>query len=103
MTLAEVLNKSPALLTIPDSQGRVIDPIEIFKEFCRTLGIRNIDSYMKQAPMPQPMPGQMPGQPGLPPGQPMPQTPVRVMPDQQVQQQVQAGNVIPFRQAGQLP
>jgi len=89
--LSETLAKSPTLLTMPDSQGRVIDPIELFKEMCRTpLGIRNIDSYFRQL---QPPPGML-GQPGIPG-----QAQVKVMPDEAVQQQRQAGNVIPMRGA----
>jgi len=94
--LSETLAKSPTLLTMPDSQGRVIDPIELFKEMCRTpLGIRNIDSYFKSLQPPPPPPGMAP--PGAPP---MPgQAPVTVMPDEQVAQQRQAGNIIPMRTA----
>jgi len=88
--LSDMLAKSPMLLQMPDAQGRVLDPVELFKEFARTpLGIRNIDSYFKQM---QPPPGI--GAPGMPPN-----VPVKVMPDDQVAQQRVAGNIIPMRNA----
>lgn len=77
--LSDTLSKNPALLTMPDSMGRVPDPQELFKEYARgPLGIRNIESFYKQV---------------VPP-------PVTVMPDQQVEEQARQGNVIPFRNAG---
>jgi len=96
-TLSEMLSKSPMLLQMPDAQGRVPDVQELFKEFARTpLGIRNIDSFYKPL-MPPPGMG-MPGQ--MPPGAPgTPQVPVRVLPDEQVAQMRQAGNVIPLKGA----
>ena len=96
-TLSEMLSKSPMLLQMPDAQGRVPDVQELFKEFARTpLGIRNIDSFYNPL-MPPPGMG-MPGQ--MPPGAPgTPQVPVRVLPDEQVAQMRQAGNVIPLKGA----
>lgn len=91
--VGDMLSKNPALLGIPDAQGRVPDPQELFKEAVRTIGVRNIDSYYKPlAPLPG-MPGQMPG------GPPPQAGPVRVVPDEQVAQMRQAGNVIPLRGA----
>jgi hypothetical protein len=88
--VGEMLSKNPALLTMPDAMGRVPDPQEFFKEFARTVGVRNVDSYYKQL-MPPPGMG-MPGQPPIP-GQ------VQIRPDEEVAQQRQAGNVIPLRGA----
>ncbi len=80
MAFNEALTKGASvLLTQPDAQGRIPDVQELFKEFARTpLGIRNIDSFYKAL---------------TPPGQ----APVRVLPDEQVAQMRQAGNVVPLR------
>lgn len=78
----EVLTKAPTLFMVPDSMGRVLDMQELFKEFARgPLGIRNIESFYRSL---QPQQAQ--------------QGPMAVMPDEQIQQERQAGNIIPIDQ-----
>src|SRR5262245_54737036 len=86
--LSEMLTKNPGLLTMPDSMGKVVDPVELFKEYARgPLSIRNIDSYFVHLiQMQQRMMAHAPQQ--------------QVMADEQVEQQRRQGNIIPFRQAG---
>lgn len=76
--LSDTLAKNPALLGLPDAMGRVPDPQELFKEYMRTLGIRNIDSYYRPLAPPKPID-------------------TTVMPDEQVDEERRKGNVIPFR------
>lgn len=77
--LSETLSKSPVLFQTPDSMGRVPDMQELFKEFARgPLGIRNIESFYRPL---------------------MPMAPPTVLPDEEVDRQRQAGNVIPIRGA----
>lgn len=63
------------------SDGMIPDVNKILKESMRSLGARNIDNYY--------MPFKPPGPPPQPP---------QVTPDEQVEQQVQAGNMVPLDQ-----
>ena len=79
--LTETLSKNPALLGLPDAMGKVLDPIELFKEYARgPLGIRNIDSFFRELPPPAP-------------------ADVTLMDDQQVEEEKRKGNVVPLRGA----
>lgn len=68
-------------ITPPD--GMIPDVNKIIKESMRSLGARNIDSYYTQMTPPGPPPGAPPGPP-------------QVRPDEEVEQQVQAGNMVPM-------
>jgi hypothetical protein len=72
------------MLMQPNAEGKVPDISAIFGEGVRQMGIRNLDQFYRLA---APPPSLMPGAPP-PPG-------ISVQPDQQVQQQVQAGNYVP--------
>lgn len=83
------------LLTVPQIQTRAdgarIDIYAVFDQMVQAMGIRDLDRFYTVAP--PMMPGMVPGMmqaamPGAPP--------VQVMPDEQVQQQVQAGNMVPM-------
>jgi len=81
------------------------DLVKLFEPVARLAGITNIDDYVREMPMAEgtvPMPGApsvgMPGAGGgTPPGMPPQQGPMRprVMPDNDVMQQVQNGNLVP--------
>jgi len=78
------LAKSPEVLAMPDSKGRLLDLHAIIQETYRQFGIKNIGDFYKE---PQPAPGM----PGMPPG------PAQVLPDEQIQKGVQAGNYTPLQ------
>jgi len=61
---------------------QMVNWVALFARFLQTMGIRNLQDYMA-------------------PGVPMPQ--VQVMPDQQVQNQTQQGNLVPARPPGIEP
>jgi hypothetical protein len=80
------------------------DIVKIFEPIAQLAGIKNIEDYTRETPIgggQVPVPG-MPafGAPGVgggaPPGQPTPQGPVRprVLPDEEVERQVQNGNLV---------
>lgn len=71
----EALGKLPILLA-PTPDGRQISLHEVFNETLRAAGIKNFDQFYQQMVMP-------------PPG---------VVPDEEVEQGVQAGNVVPIDQ-----
>jgi hypothetical protein len=80
---------------MPGPDGKVLDPRLIFNEIARNMGIKHIQQFYRQMMPMEGMMGQpgMPGQPGQP-GQPHPPMNVQVMPDHQVQQEHQKGNLI---------
>jgi hypothetical protein len=90
------LGKFPMIMQ-PGPDGKMLDVRKIFDEAVRTMGIRNIEEFYMPAPMMQP--GMQPGMPG----QPGPQMPVQVMPDQQVREQAQQGNITPLPQLPGMP
>lgn len=73
-------------LTAPGPDGKYLDVREIFNEAAKAMGARNIEQFYKQMQM-QPQMGM--GQPGM--GMP----PAQVVPDEQIQQAVQSGNMVP--------
>lgn len=77
-----LMSKNPAIIGMPDRDGKLLDIHEFIKEGLRDKGVRNVDDFYRAM-------GGMPGQ--QPPG---PQ--VQVMPDEQVQQQQQQGNIVPI-------
>jgi hypothetical protein len=81
------IGRFPQILA-PGPDGKMLDVRKIFNEAVRTMGIRNIDQFYTQAPPPPPM--------GMPPGAPGQPMPVHVMPDQQVQDGVQRGDLQPL-------
>lgn len=85
-------SKLGEFLLRPGPDGKAIDIREIFNEISRNLGVKNIEQFYHQVQQ-QPM-----SQPGMP--APTPRANVQVLPDEQVQRQVQAGNVIPMPGAG---
>lgn len=76
---------------LPGSDGRVLDPRLIFNEIARNMGIKHVNQFYRQI-----TPMDMMGGPGGPmpmaPNQNMPN--VKVMPDNQVQQEAQKGNIV---------
>jgi hypothetical protein len=68
----------PQLITPNPIDGTYLDMAELFKHIARLGGAKEIDAMFKKAPMP-----------------PMMQPGVQVMPDEQVDQQAQAGNIVP--------
>jgi hypothetical protein len=84
------------LKLIPLLSNKQINPEGMFpditmwlSEFMRSLGIKNVEQmYRTLAPMAPP------GPPGMPPPGGPPTGPPGVVPDQQFQQQVQAGNFV---------
>ena len=84
MNAVTLIEKQPAILTLPDREGKFLDPHEFIKEGLRNGGVRNVDDFYRQM-------GGLPGQ--QPPG-----TNVQVLPDEQVQQMARAGNVVPMQQ-----
>jgi hypothetical protein len=86
-TLTDIMTQAGQVPTLfqPGPDGTYLDPRKIFIEIAKNRGVRDIDSFMSQMPPPQ-LP---PGAPGGPP---------QVVPDQQVQQMVQAGNAVPVPQ-----
>lgn len=88
--ILEVIAKNQ-ILTAPGPDGKALDPREVFNEFARKSGARNIGEFYRQlAPPPGAMP---PPGPPAPPG--MPVGPPRVVPDAQFAAQVQRGNFVP--------
>ena len=81
----EMIGKNPAILQIPDKNGRLIDIHEVMKEIMRNGGIKNPDDMYRAAQ--DVMAGMTPGQPGG----------VQVLPDEQVAQQAQRGNLMPVQ------
>jgi len=79
------ITKNPMLLTLPDKNGKVLDPHEMLKAFLRDKGERNPDQFYRDPP-------QQPGQPGQAPNG----MNVQVLPDEQVANMAQQGNVIPM-------
>ncbi len=90
------LSKFPQIMA-PGPDGKMLDMRRIFNEIARCMGIRNIGEFYTMAPMP----GMMPGMPGMPPGTPPGQMPVQVMPDHEVANGVQRGDLTPV--PGRLP
>jgi hypothetical protein len=79
------LGKNPGLLALPDKDGKLLDIHEFVKEMLRDRKVKNVNDFYRQ----------MGGQPGQQPPAPN----VQVLPDEQVQQMQQQGNVIPMRGA----
>ncbi len=77
------MGKNPGLLAMPDKDGNLLDIHEFVKEMLRDRKVKNVDDYYRktQAAAATPAPN------------------VQVLPDAQVQQMQQQGNVIPMRQA----
>lgn len=73
-TIYQTAASNPALLQ-PGPDGKALDVREIFNEMVRRMGVRNIQDFYID---------------------------VRVVPDQQFEQGVQAGNYVPVENAGQL-
>ncbi len=90
--LLTIGSKMGEFLLKPGPDGKAIDIREIFNEAARNLGVKNVEQFYHSL--------QQPGMPGI--GQPggIPGVQAQVMPDDQVQKQVQAGNVIPMPGAG---
>ena len=63
-------------LAQPSPEGKVVDLHMIAEEMIRATGLKHVDMFFRDLP-PQ-------------------QQPMQVMPDQQVAQQVQAGNLMPM-------
>lgn len=82
--------KQPAFLGMPDKEGNYLDPHEILKEILRDKGVKNVADFYRKA---QEMAQQQAGAPGMP--GPAPQ--VQVLPDDQVEQMQQAGNIVPMQ------
>ena len=78
------LGKFPQIMA-PGADGKMLDVRKIFNEIARNMGIRNISQFYTQAP---PMMGM--GMPG-----------VQVMPDEQVANGVQRGDLAPI--PGRMP
>ena len=78
------IGKFPQILQ-PGPDGRMLDVRKIFNEIARNMGIRNISQFYSEAPV-------MP---------PMGQNPMQVMPDEQVANGVQKGDLAPI--PGRLP
>jgi hypothetical protein len=93
--LLTIGSKMGEFLLKPGPDGKAIDIREIFNEAARNLGVKNVEQFYHQVQQIG-----MPGMPGV--GQPggIPGAQVQVMPDEQVQRQVQAGNVIPMLGGG---
>lgn len=70
---------TPALQQPKPGSNQIPDVWAIFDETVRAMGIRDLDTLYTEAPPPMPMP-------------------VQVMPDEQVAQQAQAGNIVPMGQ-----
>ena len=77
-----IIAQNPEILGMADKDGNVLDLMEFIKEALRSGDIKDVQNYFK--PMM---------------ANPMAQQNVQVMPDEQLQQQAQAGNVIPINQA----
>jgi hypothetical protein len=75
------MGKFPQIL-MPGPDGRQLDLRAIFNEVARNLGVKNIDQFYMDA------------QPAQPPIN------AQIMPDEQVQQGAQAGNMLPARLPG---
>lgn len=90
MKIYELMTNSPGG-QMPDEQGRIPDIQKVFGELIRSMGIKNIEDYYRQAPPPPPPPGgPIPtGVPGAPQ--------VSVVPDEQFAQQTQQGNYVPVQ------
>lgn len=80
-----MIMKSPEILAIPDRNGGYLDPHEFIKEGLRDRKVHNVNDFYRK----------MGGQPG----QQLPAPNVQVVPDEEVQKQAQAGNVVPIRGA----
>ena len=78
------LGKFPQILQ-PGMDGKMLDVRKIFNEVARNMGIRNISQFYTQAPQMPPMAG----------------NPMQVMPDEQVANGVQRGDLAPI--PGRLP
>jgi hypothetical protein len=83
------------------------DLVKLFEPMAQMAGIKNLSDYVREMPAAgaqTPIPGMpsfgMPGNGGggTPPGMPTPQGPVtpKVMPDEDVMRQVEAGNLVPM-------
>jgi hypothetical protein len=68
-SLLQILASAPQLME-PRADGRVINPHSVFNEFLKISGINYFDNFYEMAP-------------------------VQVMPDEQIQQGVQSGNMVP--------
>jgi len=89
--ILEMVGQAPQLITA-GSDGRQLDVREIFNELFRSAGIKNIDSFWKTPPQPMMPPGMDPmalAMAGGPGG-----ADVQVVPDEQYQAGVQAGNYV---------
>jgi hypothetical protein len=93
--LMQMLAQAAQVLLAPDpATGRRINPHAVFNEMLRSQGVRYFDQfYMAPPPPQQAPPGMGPGGPAGPggPGRP----PVRVLPDDQVEELARQGNLAP--------
>jgi len=78
-SLLQVLGSAPQLLEPDPTTGKAIDPHAVFKEFVKSAGVNYFEDFMREMPM-------------LPPGG------VGVMGDEEVQQGVDNGNLVPLGQ-----
>jgi hypothetical protein len=83
--LYDMAIQNPALSTPDPLDASVLSMKDLFKFVARLGGAREVDTFFKQLP-------QMMPQPGAPPGSGAP----GVLPDQQIEQGVQAGNLVPM-------
>ncbi len=83
-SLFQTAVETPALSTPDPLDPSVLDIKSLFKMMARLGGAREVDTFFKQMPM-------MAGPGGAPPG---------ILPDQQIDQGVQSGNLVPLPQAG---
>jgi len=72
------ISKAPQVFLAPGPDGKRLDPRTIINEMARALGIKNVSQLYVQDNMPVP--------------------PVRVVPDEEVEKQVQRGNMVPVVQ-----
>ena len=82
MQLLQAASQIPQLAdpnASPD--GRVLDTRKIVEQIARESGVRNFDQFLTMPPGPPP----------------------QVMPDEELQQQVEAGNVVPMAESGMQP
>lgn len=79
--------KQPEILTIPDRNGKLLDIHEFLKESMRNRGVRNVEDFYREM--------------GGKPGQQPPGTNVEVLPDGEVDEQRQKGNVVPITGPGE--
>ncbi len=85
--LLSVAAKMGDALLRPGPDGKSIDIREVFNEIARSMGVKNIEQFYHQVQQ---------GQIGLPPAG----VQARVLPDEQVAREAQAGNVVPIQGMG---